>query len=93
MSGRASKRRTRRELSKADLKAYESRRAAERKRVRDETTDAQVQAAARPAVSTQQSFELTRDEEFRVIRSDLIRLLYIMAILTVALGVLTVILR
>lgn len=93
MSGRTSKRRTRKELSKADLKAYESRRASERKRVTAESEAAEARTVRVPEVASQHTLDLTRDQEFRIIRSDLIRLLYIMGILTVALAVITVILR
>lgn len=89
MSGKP---RTRKQLSKADLKAYESRRAAERRRIA--TASPNPLTPTEPAkVSIEHSFALSRDEEYSVIKSDLTRLLMIVAVLFVALAVLTLVLR
>lgn len=92
MTSRANRTRTRKDLSKADLKAYESRRAAERRRIG--TGGGNPLQASEPArVPQEHSFAMTRDEEFIVIKSDLVRMLTILAVLAVALVVLTLVLR
>ena len=92
MSSQPNKTKTRKRLSKADLKAYESRRAAERHRVAL-TTPNPVAPADSAHVASEHSFAMTRDEEYRVIKSDLVRLIIILAILLAVLVVLTFILR
>lgn len=92
MSSKPNRPRARKQLSKADLKAYESRRAAERKRI--STVSPKALAPTDPAhVSVEHSFSMSRDDEYSVIKADLVRLLIIVAALLVALVVLTIILR
>lgn len=92
MSSRSKRPRTRRELSRAELKAYEARRAAERRRI-PSTPAAEAEPAKTVHVPTEHSFAISRDAEFAIIRSDLQRLLIILAVLAVALVVITIILR
>ena len=82
--------RSRKDLSRADLKAYEARRADEQRRIG--TANAAQQAAAITA-PIEHSYELSRDEEFTVIKSDLIRLAIILAVIAVLLVILTIMLR
>ncbi len=79
-------------LSKAELKAYRARRAAERQRVAlaDSATNETRQTVD---VGAGTSYTMTRDEEWLVIKRDLRRLLIIVAVLVVLLIILTVILR
>ena len=92
MSSKPSRQKTRKQLSKADLKAYESRRAAERHRIATPSPTPSV--PTEPAsLSIEHSFKMSRDQEYAVIKSDLNRLLIIMAILIVALIALTFVLR
>jgi hypothetical protein len=94
MSSRPTRNRQRRQLSRAELKAYEARRAAERRRVSAATAGADAEAAAiLHADQAELTYEMTRDEEFAVIRSDLRRLLIIVAVLVAMLVVFTIILR
>jgi hypothetical protein len=94
MSSRPNRQRQRRQLSRAELKAYESRRAAERRRISTVTDNADAEAQALLGPNTAElTYEMTRDEEFAVIRSDLMRLLVIVAILLVMLVVFTIVLR
>jgi hypothetical protein len=94
MSSKPSRTRQRRQLSRAELKAYEARRAAERRRISASTASADAEAAAiLHSDQAELTYELTRDEEFAVIRSDLRRLLIIVAILVALLVVFTIILR
>lgn len=92
MSGKSTRKpRSRRNLSKAELKAYESRRADERMRIGANTGgEADVAVLITP---TEHTFEITRDEEFAVIRADLKRLLIILAFIAVLMIALTIILR
>lgn len=93
MTSRSSRRpKTRKELSKADLKAYEARRADERKRIGSANTD--TEPAATPViVPVERTFAISRDDEFAVIKADLMRLLVILGLIAVILVVLTFILR
>lgn len=89
------KARQRPQLSKAEIKAYEARRAAESRRALV-TTDVSAATAggSTPAVrSTRRGYAMTRDEEYVIIRSDLRRLLFILAVLAVVLVVCTLLLR
>lgn len=79
------KRRTR--LSKAEIKAYESRRAAERQRLA-----LNQEEPSKPVRSESNAYAMTRDDEFGVIKSDLVRLGWIVGILTILLAVATLIL-
>ena len=84
--------RTRKELSKAELKAYEARRADERNRIGTARADqAEVIAPVMPSV--EHSYALSRDEEFAVIKSDLMRLIVILAVIAVIMVVLTFVLN
>ena len=77
----------RRKLSRAEIKAYESRRAAERRRIAVQTAEAASEDS--PVVH---SYSLTRDDEYAVIKSDLIRLGWICAVLAVLLAIATLLL-
>jgi cobalamin biosynthesis Mg chelatase CobN len=82
-------------VSRAEIKAYESRRAEERRRLMNAAAQPEPSAehAQAYARSIEITYEMTRDEEFAVIRGDLIRLLMIVAVLFVVLAGLTVWLR
>lgn len=85
------KSRSRAQLSRAAVKAYEARRAEEVNRVEIETPLAVDGPIA--TYPTRRGFAITRAEEVSIIRSDLRRLLLILAFLTVLLIVATFILR
>ncbi len=76
----------RRKLSRAELKAYESRRAAERRRLAIQTATSQGEDGA----PIEHSYSITRDDEYGVIKSDLVRLGWIVGILFVLLAIATV---
>lgn len=78
----------RRKLSRAEIKAYEARRAAERRRLALQRAEA---AAAEAPIT--HSYTMTRDDEYAVIRSDLIRLGWICAVLVVLLVIATIVLN
>jgi hypothetical protein len=80
-----------RQLTRAELKAYEARRAAEANRPTIATPSEAV--AVRPTQTSRRVHALSRAEEYAIIRSDLRRLLWILAVLTVTLVVLTFFLR
>lgn len=80
-----------RQLTRAQLKAYEARRGVEVNRGTATTTGEVV--AKRPASSVRRVQALSRAEEYAIIRSDLRRLLWILAVLVVVLVVLTFVLR
>lgn len=86
-SNRSSSRRRPR-LSKAEIKAYESRRAAERRRL----ALRQEEEAEQVVQQDSTAYSMTRDDEYGVIKSDLVRLGWIVLVLTVSLGVATLIL-
>lgn len=91
MSNKSSRRpRTRKELSRAELKAYEARRADERRRIGTANAAQQTAAVVAPV---EHSYQMSRDEEFTVIKSDLIRLGIILAVIAVLLLILTFVLR
>jgi hypothetical protein len=85
------------------MKAYEARRSAEVNReqpvIANETTATRPAAVARSAATARTAppnrrvYALSRAEEYAIIRSDLRRLLWILAVLTVTLVVLTLFLR
>ncbi|MFW6074141.1 MAG: hypothetical protein ACOC9Y_01000 [Chloroflexota bacterium] len=87
--------RGKRRLTRAELKAYEARRAAERQRIANRTEDVEIkmspEIAANPVDDT--SYTMTRNEEFQVIQADLMRLGVIVAILLVMLVAATIVLR
>lgn len=88
---KSTKPRSRTQLSRASIKAYEARRAEEVNRVEHEdvvSVDGPV--AVYPA---RRSFAMSRIEEMAIIRSDLRRLLLILAALAVILVVATFVLR
>ncbi len=87
MSANKSTSRRRSRLSRAEIKAYEARRAEERRRLALQTNDEEV--AARPDST---GYTMTRDDEFSVIKSDLVRLTWIVGILLAMLAGATVIL-
>ena len=90
MSGRSTRGRDRSKLSRAELKAYEARRAAERRRIASATATENV--ATPVSATTEHSYTLSRDEEFSVIRSDLKRMGMVVAVLAVLLLAATIIL-
>jgi hypothetical protein len=92
MTSRTRKPKTRKELSKAELKAYEARRADERKRIGVDANNP-LQPVEPAKIHLENSFAMTRDEEFSVIKSDLSRLLIILAVITMILIVMAFILR
>lgn len=95
MSSKSTRNRQRRKLTRAEIKAYQSRRAAERQRISTSIDQPQSGAEGRdtrvPLANT--SYSMTRDEEFAVIKADLMRLLVITAVLVVILIGATVVLR
>ncbi|HYI15087.1 MAG TPA: hypothetical protein VEX37_06830 [Thermomicrobiales bacterium] len=79
------------QLTRAQLKAYEARRTLDLHRG---TADAASEAVAvRPTSPVRRVQALSRAEEYAIIRSDLRRLLWILAVLAGVLVVLTFILR
>jgi hypothetical protein len=83
---------TRKELSKADLKAYEARRADERKRIG--TANTVAEPSATPVIArVEHTYAISRDDEFAVIKADLMRLLVILGVIAAIMVVLTVVLR
>lgn len=80
-----------RQLNRAQLKAYEARRTVELNRGGTGTSGDVV--TARPLNPTRRVQALSRREEYAIIRSDLRRLLWILAILLVTLVILTFFLR
>lgn len=95
MADRTSGRNPKRKLTRAELKAYRSRREAERRRIAveaAETVDTE-RPERRPASGSGTSYTMTRDDEFIVIRQDLMRLMVIVAVLLVLLVIATIVLR
>lgn len=83
---------TRKELSRADLKAYEARRADEQKRIGSTTTHAEPSPA--PVIAhVEHTYAISRDDEFAVIKADLMRLMVILGIIAVIMAILTIVLR
>ena len=80
-----------RQLNRAQLKAYEARRTIEMNRGMANPTGEAV--TARPLSTTRRVQALSRVEEYAIIRSDLRRLLLILAVLLATLIVLTFFLR
>ncbi len=85
MSADQSSSQKRRKLSRAEIKAYEARRAAERRRLA-----VQTDTVVASDIPIEHSYSITRDEEFAVIKSDLVRLGWIVVVLLVLLAVATV---
>ncbi len=82
-----------RPLTRAQLKAYEARRTLDLNRGPAEArTDAVTARPVSPS-PVRRVQALSRAEEYAIIRSDLKRLLWILAVLTVVLVVLTIFLR
>ena len=80
-----------RQLTRAQLKAYEARRTLDLNRG---SSDAGSEAVtARPVSPVRRVQALSRAEEYAIIRSDLRRLLWILAVLAVVLVALTFVLR
>jgi hypothetical protein len=86
---KSTKSKSSRQISKAELKAYQTRRAEEGQRIA--VPSAQNEAVTSAVV--RHAYTMTRDEEYAVIRSDLRRLLIIVGILLAFLVVATVLLR
>jgi negative regulator of replication initiation len=78
-------------LTRAQLKAYEARRSVEMDR--GSAVAATDVIATRPKSTVRRVQALSRAEEYAIIRSDLKRLLWILAVLAVVLVILTIILR
>ena len=92
------KSRTRTQLNRAQLKAYEARRAEEvqRSRAIDPDVDAvsgQPVAAQAAVAPRRRIYALSNEQEMAIIRSDLKRLLAIVAVLLVVLAIATLVLR
>lgn len=81
--------RQRRQLSKAELKAYQARREDEMHRL---GPTAAAEARSLPS-SARRTYTLGRDEEFSIIRSDLRRLMLILVCLVAVVVVMTIFLR
>ena len=76
MSSRRADARKRTRLSRAEIKAYEARRAEERRRLALHAED--EDAEDRPDST---AYSIARDDEFEVIKSDLVRLGWIVGVL------------
>jgi hypothetical protein len=88
---KSTKSRSRTQLSRAAIKAYEARRAEEVNRV--EPLDATATDAPIAVSSGRRGFAISRIDEYATIRADLRRLGLILAFLTVLLVVATLFLR
>ena len=90
--------RTKTQLNRAQLKAYETRRAEEGQRHVDDdgSGDLPIQVSSASAIATPASrrriYALSHEQEMAIIRSDLNRLLKILAVLLVVLAIATVLL-
>jgi hypothetical protein len=82
-----------RQLTRAQLKAYEARRGIEMSQSTATTGAEAVAPRAATSTSVRRVQPLTRAEEYAIIRSDLRRLLWILAVLATVLVVLTFVLR
>ncbi len=80
MSSNRSNTRRRTRLSRAEIKAYEARRAEERRRLALHTDDEEHQARLEST-----GYSMARDDEFEVIKSDLVRLGWIVGVLALLL--------
>jgi hypothetical protein len=89
---KSSRSRNRNQLSRAQIKAYEARRAAEGRRLAPSVTGTTEEDRTDDRIA-RRARTLTRAEEFQVIKADLRRLLLIMLLLAVVLIIATVILR
>lgn len=87
MSSNRSNTRRRSRLSRAEIKAYEARRAEERRRLALHTEEEE-----RESTQSFTAYSMSRDDEFEVIKSDLVRLGWIVGILAILLAGATVIL-
>lgn len=87
MSSNRSNTKRRSRLSRAEIKAYEARRAEERRRLALHTDDETQESR-----SDSTAYTMARDDEFDVIKSDLIRLTWIVGVLLVMLAGATIIL-
>lgn len=87
--------RPKRKLTRAELKAYESRRAAERQRIAARRDEVEIhvgpQLLSDDVVDT--SYTMTRNDEFEVISADLKRLGMVVALLLILLVAATIFLR
>ena len=83
-----------RQLTRAQLKAYEARRTVEVSRTASPVPVASGSVIeSRAAAAPGRIHMLSRAEEYAIIRSDLRRLLWILAVLSVVLVIMTIILR
>lgn len=80
-----------RQLTRAQLKAYEARRSIETERAAAMAAGEAIDSRVKSPVRRVQA--LSRSEEYAVIRADLKRLLWILAVLTTVIVVLTIFLR
>lgn len=78
-------------MSRAEIKAYEARRAAEGRPI--SAAAVETNEAAALTSSPRRTYVMTREEEYDIIRGDLKRLLLILAVLCVAMVVCTILLR
>ena len=85
------KSRPRSQLSRAEIKAYEARRAAQGAQAPASTTRSSTATGARS--QARKARTLSRTEEFGIIKADMKRLLIILAILLFVLVAATVVLR
>lgn len=89
------KARERNQPSRADLKAYEARRAVAKRSDDAIPTDGRPVAAAAKRTSTagRSAHRISREEEYRIIKSDMKRLLVILGVLLVVLVIASIVLR
>lgn len=81
MSSNRSNIRRRSRLSRAEIKAYEARRAEERRRLALQTGDDKERVERQESTA----YSMARDDEYGVIKSDLVRLGWIVGVLTLIL--------
>ena len=88
---KSTKSRSSRQVSRAELKAYEARRAEEARRI--SAPQVTTEGSATQAQPQRRVYTLTRDEEYAIIRQDLRRLLMIVGVLVAVLVLATIFLR
>ncbi|HUG14077.1 MAG TPA: hypothetical protein VMM78_03580 [Thermomicrobiales bacterium] len=84
------KSRSRGQLSRAEIKAYEARRAAQRSQ---SPVSAAHVSSTEGTTRARRARSLSREEEFAIIKADMKRLVVILAILLVILVAVTIVLR
>ena len=87
MASRRADTKKRAKLSRAEIKAYEARRAEERRRLALHAEDEDIQGRADST-----AYSIARDDEFEVIKSDLVRLGWIVGVLVLLLVGATIVL-